>query len=101
MGKKMWAKILRLVGIILMGLTAVFTIMGGVGTTCVAVNPTGFGGNFAGIAPYQWLYVMFVVVTLAFGVMGARAVLLLIHNRPNAYRYSVIALIGGAVVGVI
>jgi hypothetical protein len=101
MGKKWWAKILRLVGIILMGLTAVFTIMGGVGTTCVALNPTGFGGNFAGIAPYQWLYLLFVVVTLAFGVMGARAVFLLIRNRSNAYRYSIIALAGGSIVGVI
>ena len=101
MGKKWWAKILRIVGIILMGLTAAFTIMGGVGTTCVALDPTGYGDKFAGIAPYQWLYILFVVVTLAFGVMGARAVLLLIRNRPNAYRYSVIALVGGSIIGVI
>jgi hypothetical protein len=33
--------------------------------------------------------------------MGARAVVLLIRNRPNAYRYSVIALAGGSIVGVI
>jgi hypothetical protein len=101
MGKKWWAKILRIIGIILMGLTAVFTIMGGIGTTCVALNPTGYDGKFAGIAPYQWLYILFVVVTFAFGVMGARATLLLIRNRPNAYRYSVIALLGGTIVGVI
>src|SRR4030043_678916 len=101
MSKKWWAKILRLIGIILMGLTAVFTIMGGAGTTCVALNPTGYGDKFAGIAPYQWLYLLFVVVTLAFGVMGARAVYLLIRNRPNAYRYSIIALTGGSIVGVI
>ncbi len=101
MERKWWAKLLRIIGIILMGLTAVFTIMGGVGTTCVALNPTGYSGKFAGIAPYQWLYVLFVIVTLAFGVMGARATLLLIRNRPNAYRYSVIALVGGTIVGVI
>jgi hypothetical protein len=101
MSNKWWAKVLRVVGIVLMGLTAVFTIMGGIGTTCVAFNPTGFDGKFAGIAPFQWLYIIFVVVTLAFGVMGARAVWLLIRNRPNAYRYSVIALIGGSIVSVI
>src|SRR4030042_1100780 len=101
MGSKTWVKILRLVGIMLMGLTAVFTIMGGAGTTCVALNPTGYGDKFAGIAPYQWLYLLFVVVSLAFGVMGVRAVYLLIRNRPNAYRYSVIALTGGSIVGVI
>jgi hypothetical protein len=101
MGKKWWAKVLQVIGMILMGLTAVFTIMGGVGTTCVALNPTGYDGKFAGIAPYQWLYFLFVIVTFAFGVMGARATWLLIRNRPNAYRYSVIALLGGTIVGVI
>jgi hypothetical protein len=101
MAKEWWAKVLRVIGIILMGITAVFTIMGGIGTTCVALNPNGYAGKFAGIAPYQWLYILFVVVTLAFGVMGARATVLLVRNRPNAYRYSVIALLGGSIVGVI
>jgi hypothetical protein len=101
MNKKWWAKVLRLAGIILMGLTAVFTMMGGIGTTCVALNPGGYEGKFAGIAPYQWLYILFVVVTVAFGVMGGRATWLLIRNRTNAYRYSIIALLGGAVVSVI
>ena len=101
MAKKWWAKILRIVGIILMGMTAVFTMMGGIGTTCVALNPNGYEGKFSGIAPYQWLYILFVVVTFAFGVMGGRATWLLIRNRPNAYRYSIIALLGGTIVGVI
>jgi hypothetical protein len=101
MERKWWAKLLRVIGIILMGLTSVFTIMGGLGTTCVALSPTGYDGKFAGIAPYQWLYILFVVMTLAFGVMGARATWLLIRSKPNAYRYSVIALIGGTIVGVI
>src|SRR4030042_6167245 len=99
--QKWWAKVLRMIGIILMGLTAVFTILGGLGTTCVALNPTGYDGKFAGIAPYQWLYLLFVVATFAFGVMGARATWLLIRNRSNAYRYSLIALLGGTIVGVI
>lgn len=101
MHDKWWAKVLRIVGIVLMGLTAVFTLLGGAGTSCVAINPTGFGGNFSGIAPFQWLYILFVVVTFAFGVMGTRAVFLLIHGRANSYRYAVIALIGGTVVGII
>jgi hypothetical protein len=101
MNKKWWAKVLRVIGIVMMALTAVFTMMGGIGTTCVALNPSGYGGKFSGIAPFQWLYILFVVVTLAFGVMGARAALILIRNRPNAYRYSVIALVGGSITGVI
>ncbi len=98
---KWWVKVLRLVGIVLMGLTAVFTLMGGAGTSCVAINPNGFGGGFSGIAPFQWLYILLVVVTFVFGVIGVRAVLLLIRNRTNSYRYALIALAGGTVVGVI
>ncbi len=101
MREQRWSKVLRMVGIVFMGITAVFTLMGGAGTTCVALNPNGFGGSFSGIAPYQWLYIVFVVVTLAFGVMGVRALLLLIRNRANSYRYALIALVGGCVVGVI
>ena len=101
MANKLWAKILRIVGIVMMGLTAVFTVMGGAGTTCVALNPGGFGRKFSGIAPFQWLYILFVIVTLGFGVMEVRAVVLLIRSRPNAYRYSVIALAGGTITGVI
>lgn len=101
MGNKRWVKILRTVGIVLMCLTAVFTIMGGVGTTCVAFNPSGFGGKFSNIAPFQWLYILFVIITLAFGVMGARAVILLTRFRSNAYRNAIIALTGGSIIGLI
>jgi hypothetical protein len=49
-GNPWWGKTLRTIGIVLMSLTAAFTLMGGAGTTCVALNPAGFGGKFAGIA---------------------------------------------------
>lgn len=95
-----WARTLRILGILLMSLTAAFTIMGGAGTTCVTLDPTGYGGKFAGIAPFQWLYALFVIVTVAIGVMGVRAVVLLIQGRKNAYRYTLIALVAGTAVGI-
>lgn len=49
MRNKWGAKLLRIVGIVLMSLTAAFTLMGGVGTTCVALNPTDYEGKFAGL----------------------------------------------------
>ncbi len=94
-----WAKTLRIIGIVLMSLTAAFTLMGGAGTTCVALNPTGFGGKFSGIVPFQWLYILFVLVTIAIGVMGVRAVVVLSQGKKNSYRYALIALIAGTVVG--
>jgi hypothetical protein len=96
-----WARTLRIIGILLMSLTAAFTILGGAGTTCVTLDPTGFGGKFAGIAPFQWLYALFVVVTVAVGVMGVRAVVLLIQGKKNAYRYTLIALVAGTAVGIL
>lgn len=96
-----WGNTLRFIGILLMGITALFTIAGGLGTTCVAINPTGFGESMAKLAPFQWLYVIFVIATTAIGVMAARAVFLLTKSRPNSYRYSIIALVLGIAVGVI
>ncbi len=94
-------KFLRFIGILFLSISALFNIAGGAGTTCVALNPKGYGPKFAAIADFQWLYILFVLATVAFGVMMVRAVVLLIKGRQNAYRYSMIALIAGVVVGVI
>ncbi len=91
-------KLLRIIGMVMMSLTAAFTVLSGVGTTCVALGAEQYP-SMAGIAPYKWLYVLFVIVTLAIGIMGVRAVVLLVKARPNAYRYSLIALILGVIVG--
>lgn len=99
--KTWWGKTLRFIGILLMGITALFSIAGGVGTTCVALNPTGFGESMALLAPFQWLYILFVIVTTAIGIMAARAVFLLAKDKPNSYRYALISLVLGIVVGVI
>ena len=96
-----WGKTLRFIGILLMGITALFTIAGGLGTTCVALNPTGFGESMAKLAPFQWLYVIFVIVTTAIGVMAARAVFLLAKSKPASYRAAITALVLGIAVGVI
>ncbi len=95
MRNKWWAKTLRIIGIVFMSLTAAFTLMGGAGTSCVALNPTGYGGKFAGIAPFQWLWILFVLVGIAAGIMGVRAVILLVKGTKNAYRYTLMALILG------
>ena len=96
-----WGKILRTIGILFMGISALFTIAGGLGTTCVALNPTGFGESMAPLAQFQWLYILFVILTTAIGVMAARAVVLLVKSRPNSYRYALVALLLGLVIGVV
>lgn len=96
-----WARTLRVVGIVLMSLTAAFTLMGGAGTSCVALDPAGFGGKFAGIAPFQWLYILFVLVGIAAGILGVRAVVLLVKGMKNAYRAALIALLLGTALNAI
>jgi hypothetical protein len=95
-----FAKLLRFVAILLMGLTAGFTLLGGIGTTCAALAPTSFG-SMAALAPFQWLYILFVLVGVALGILGIRAVILLIRGAASAYRDTLFILLAGAVVGVI
>jgi hypothetical protein len=96
-----WVKVLRLTGIVFMSLTALFTLMGGAGTTCVALNPTGYEGKYAGIAPYQWLWFLFVIIGVAAGIMGVRAIIMLNKGTRNAYRTTIVALLLGTVVNAV
>jgi hypothetical protein len=96
-----FAKALRFIGIILMALTAGFTLLGGAGTTCVALNPTGFSESMAALAPFQWLYILFVLTGVALGVLGIRATVLLIKGSARAYRDALLILVAGVVIGVV
>ena len=96
-----FAKFLRFAGIVLMGLTAGFTLLGGAGTSCVAFNPTGFSESMALLAPMQWLYILFVLVGVALGVLGIRATVMLVRGREKAYRDALVVLAAGLVVGAI
>jgi hypothetical protein len=93
-------KILRFIGILFLSISALFNIAGGAGTTCVALNPTKYEG-FEAIANAQWLYFIFVIGTLAFGIMMVRAIVLLVQGRPNGYRYALIALVSATIIGIV
>lgn len=98
---KWWGKSLRVVGIILMGITSVFTLMAGIGTTCVAVAAENFGPKMAVIAPYSWLYILFVLLTTAIGVYMLKALISLIKKKPQGFRETIISLVLGIIMGVI
>lgn len=95
------AKLLRYAGIVLMGLTAGFTLLGGIGTTCVALNPTGFSANMAKLAPFQWLYILFVLLGVALGILGIRATIHLVKGTEKSYQEALIVLVAGTLVGAI
>jgi len=93
------AKFLRFIGILFMALTAGVTVLAGVGTSCAALFPTKWD-SMAPLAPFQWLYILYVLVTIAIGVLGIRAVVMLAKGRQGAYKAALLALVLGLVVGV-
>jgi hypothetical protein len=98
--KSFIAKFLRFIGIVLMGLTGGFTLLGGIGTTCAALAPTNYE-SMAALAPFQWLYILFVLVGIVLGVMGIRATVLLVRGADKSYRDALVVLVAGLVVGLI
>lgn len=95
-----FSKFLRFIGILFMSLTAGFTVLGGVGTSCAALFPTKWD-SMAPLAPFQWLYILYVIVTIAIGVLGIRAVVMLAKGKPGSYKAAMTALLLGLIVGVI
>ena len=95
-----FSKFLRFIGILFMSLTAAFTVLGGAGTSCAALFPTKWD-SMAPLAPFQWLYILYVIVTIAIGVLGIRAVVMLAKGKAGSYKAALIALVLGLVVGVI
>lgn len=93
-----FAKFLRFIGILLMGLTGGFTLLGGIGTTCAALFPTKYESMTA-LAPFQWLYILFVITGIAIGLWGIWATIKLVKGTSDSYMMSLQALIAGVLIG--
>jgi hypothetical protein len=92
--------IIRISAIVLMGLTVAFTLLGGIGSTCAAFLTE----NFASMSPllhYKWLYQLLVIVSVAIGLWGIRALIGLVKGKVWAYRESLLVLIVGGVTALI
>lgn len=93
-----FTKFLRFIGIVLMGLTGGFTLLGGIGTTCAALFPTKYE-SMAALAPFQWLYILFVITGIAIGLWGLWGTIKLVRGTSDAYKMSLQALIAGVLIG--
>lgn len=93
-----FAKFLRFIGIVLMGLTGGFTLLGGIGTSCAALFPTKYD-SMAALVPFQWLYILFVLTGIAIGLWGIWATIKLVRGTSDSYKMSLQALISGTVIG--
>jgi len=85
-------KIIRVLGIILFAITAFFNLMGGVGTACVALNPTRWSPAMAKLAPYQWLYILLMIGATAVSAWGIAVTIGLARGKRHAYRDALIVL---------
>jgi len=89
-------KILRIAGIILLGLTAMFNLLGGIGSTCISFAGAKFAAeseSMAKLLPYAWLYQLFVVFTIPAALYAAYATIQVVRNRPGAYRKALLAIL--------
>jgi len=93
-------KIVRIVAIILFGLTVVFSLLGGIGTSCVALGAEKYESMRA-LVPYKWLYQLLVVVTIAASIYGIKALLNMVKNRPSAFKEALWALVACLALAVI
>ena len=92
-------KVLRMVAIVFMGLTTAMNIFGGAGTTCAAFLTKDYPPYWALINPFdvQWLWQLFVVLTLAIGILGIVVTIQLVRGKKNSYHNAVILLVIGSI----
>ena len=94
------AKLLRVLAIILLGMTAGINLLGGAGTFCAAFSSNvGYRMAFKDIMDYRWLYQIVMVLTIPVGIAGIVALVKYIKGKPDAYRFSMILLIIGTILG--
>lgn len=96
-----FAKFLRFIGIVMLTLTAGFTVLGGIGTGCAAFSPLNpkWADTMGPLVQLQWLYIFYVLIGVVIGVYGFRTVFRLIKGNPKAYREALIVLFCGLVIG--
>jgi len=91
---------LKILAIVLMGLTAAFTLLGGIGTGCIAFSAEEYGRFFI-YEESQPLYQVFVYVCVAAGTAGAVVTYALVRGHKWAYKGALITLGIGAVVALV
>lgn len=93
-------KIIRILAIIFLGMTAAMNLLGGIGTTCAAFSDNvGYRMAFKELMDYRWLYQILVVTTILVGLAGIWGLIRLVRGSPNVYRDILIILVVGCILG--
>jgi hypothetical protein len=101
--KNVPGKIMRVIAIVFIAMTAAMNILGGAGTSCAAFFTKNYPPYWVLIKPvdYRWLYQTFVITTIIVGIAGVSATVALIRGGKHAYRNALIVLVIGAALNVI
>jgi hypothetical protein len=96
-------KILRVIAIVLMAMTAAMNVLGGAGTSCAAFFTKNYPPYWILIKPvdYRWLYQSFVITTLAIGIAGIAITVGLARGGKHVYRNALIVLGIGTILNAI
>jgi len=93
-------KALRIIAILLLGMTAAMNLLGGAGTFCAAFsNNVGYRMAFKEIMDYRWIYQIVMVTTILTGIAGVMALVNLIKGKPGVQRFTMVVLIIGTFLG--
>ena len=88
-------KVLRIVAIVLFGGTVAFTMLGAIGTGCIAWNANMYGKAFAVYVPYMPVYQILVFVKLIVATIGILATSALVRGEKWGYKGAMITLVIG------
>jgi hypothetical protein len=86
---------LRILTIVLLSLTAAMTLLGGIGTTCVAFNAEKYGPRMAALIPVKPIFQVLVVISIAAALYGIYSIVRLARSQKNAYTQALIFLVIG------
>jgi hypothetical protein len=89
------ATLVRRIAIVIFGLAVVFTLLGGLGTTCVAFNAEAYGKAFEKFVSYKAEYQMFVYASIATALVGIVAAWALVKGRRWAWGLALLVLVVG------
>ena len=93
-------KAIRIIAVVLVGLTAVVNLLGGAGTYCAAFTPDKYDSMKA-LIPLQWLYQLFVVTVVAAGLAGVWTTVTLARVQKNSYLAALIVVAAGLVLALV
>ncbi|RLE06168.1 MAG: hypothetical protein DRJ13_00765 [Bacteroidetes bacterium] len=81
-------------------MTAAINLLGGTGTYCAAFsNNVGYRMAFKAIMDYRWIYQIVMVGTVLTGLAGIVALVKLLKGKSGVYRFTMILLIIGTLLG--